>query len=130
MKIILKIKGVDDFGKENSINGLYKYSHHYPKTYKGDILIYYYPRGDSSSTTGRLMIGAYLVTDDKEHYYKDGFTYESGLMQRLTGKERTGGFSGWHMSIQQTHKVLWQKIEDLVVKTCEKYNPEVFENQN
>ncbi len=123
MKVILKIKGVDDFGKENA-QSTYKYSHHHPKTYKGDVIIYYYPKGDSTSTTGKLMIGSYLVTKETEHYYKDGFSYEEGLMQRLTGPERSGGFTEWHLSIRKSHPKIWQIIEDLVVNTLKKYNPE------
>ncbi len=38
MKIVTKVKGVDDFGKEKMSGNVYKYSHHYPRINEGDFL--------------------------------------------------------------------------------------------
>ena len=74
MNIITKVKGVDDFGKEKISGNLFQYSHHYPRTSKGDFLIYFYPKNNA--------IGIYQAKEELEYYNKDGFQYCRGTMAR------------------------------------------------
>ena len=132
MRVFLKIKGVDDFGKQyygkySNGNTAHKYQHHYPKTKVGDILLYYYPKGDGTRSDNRMMLGAYKVTEEKEHYEdREGYTYESGIMKRLTGHQRQGGFSEWHLSIRKSDPKTWEFVEGLVVGALKKYNPDMI----
>ena len=41
MKIVTKVKGKDDFGREKISGNVWKYSHHYPRVSKGDYILYY-----------------------------------------------------------------------------------------
>ena len=75
MRIISKIKGVDDFGKETINKYVSKYEHHYPRMQENDILIYYYPKDNA--------IGLYQVEKELTYYYKDGFQHTTGLMNKL-----------------------------------------------
>ena len=74
MKLITKVKDVDDFGKAKISGNLYQYSHHYPRVEPQDFIIYYYPADN--------MMGIYQVTKETEAYSKDGFTYYEGEMLR------------------------------------------------
>lgn len=74
MKIVTKVKGVDDFGREKISGNVFKYSHHYPRINEGDFLIYFYPKDN--------MLGIYLAKEELEYYFKDGFQFCSGKMCR------------------------------------------------
>jgi hypothetical protein len=74
MKIVTKVKGIDDFGKEKISGNVFKYSHHHPRINEGDFLIYFYPKDNA--------IGIYQAKEELEYYYKDGFQYCSGKMYR------------------------------------------------
>lgn len=74
MKIVTKVKGIDDFGKERVRGNLFQYSHHYPRVNDGDFLIYFYPEDKA--------IGIYQAKEETEYYSKDGFQYCSGKMHR------------------------------------------------
>lgn len=74
MKIVAKVKGVDDFGKERLSGNIYQYTHSYPRIAEGDFLIYFYPKDNA--------LGIYQAKDELEYYYDDGFQYCRGKMCR------------------------------------------------
>lgn len=110
MKIVSKIKGVDDFGKEIINTNVAKYEHHYPRMQKNDILIYYYPKENA--------IGLYQVTNELTYYYKDGFQHTSGLMNKLN----KGTFHDCIANIESQNYNLAKEIVHKIDEILEKYN--------
>lgn len=78
MKITTMIKDVDDFGREQINGNLYRYSQHYPRVEKDDIILYFFPKNRA--------VGIYEVKEETEFYSKDGFQFCSGKMIRFNGE--------------------------------------------
>ena len=112
MKIVTKVKGVDDFRKEKMSGNVFKYSHHYPRINEGDFLIYFYPKDNA--------IGIYQAKEELEYYYKDGFQYCSGKMCRY--EKSLIEFIEWVESIDSKSALTFSKIVDGLIQRYSKLN--------
>lgn len=117
MNIIVKVRGVDDFGKEQINSTLSKYTQHYPRPMVGDIMLYYIPKGTA--------VGIYQVKEEKE-FYKDveGFQYCSGTMTNLVG---TGSPNDFINNLFKTHPEIASRLDEIIYKLTSKYNPELYD---
>jgi len=121
MSIIVKVKGVDDFGKEAINSKLSKYSQHYPRPRVNDIMIYYYPKGKNGPS-----LGIYQMKEETEHYEdREGFQYCSGTMTNLVG---TGSPNDFIDNLFKTNPEVAKRIDDTVYELGLKYNPELYED--
>jgi hypothetical protein len=80
-KLVLKRRGVDDFGREQINGRLFQYSQHHPRVSPGDIILYFDKK--------ERNLGMYIVIKETEYYYKDGFQYCKGTMNRFLDGDTT-----------------------------------------
>lgn len=122
MKIILKVKGVDDFGRESIEARVDRYSQHYPAMDVNDIIVYYYP--PMSKGNRNLVIRVCQVTKITETYSKDGFYYEEGLMKKINPDG--GDINQWLIDLYKKHPETSKRIAELINIAIKKHNPELI----
>jgi hypothetical protein len=109
-KVVLKTRGVDDFGREQICGLLFKYSHHYPRVEPDDIILYWDPKD--------LTLGMYVALNETEYYYKDGFQYCAGRMLRYLD----GNSVDFEKKIRQKDEKLADEFASVVNGIAKKYN--------
>ena len=121
MSIIVKVRGVDDFGKEPINSRLSRYSQHYPRPKVNDIMVYYIPKG-----TNGPSVGIYQVKEETEYYYKDGFQYCTGTMTNLVG---TGSPNAFLIKLMDNpkHNKLGKELDKVIYDLGLKHNPELYD---
>ena len=122
MKVVLKVKGVDDFGRVNVSGHVDKYSQHFPAMDINDILIYYYPPGSKGNKN--ITIRVCQVTKIIERYTKEeGFYYEEGLAKKINPDN--GDMNDWLRELHKTHPKAAKAMSDTINQAIKKYNPEL-----
>lgn len=110
MSIIVKVKGVDDFGKQGN-GATATYQMHYPRPKKNDIMLFYYP------TTNAL--GIYQMKEETSCYEdREGFSHYEGVMRRLN---LDAGIEATVTMIKQQQPELGNAVEQELIAILNKY---------